>query len=108
MEVHIIHIEKTFDKHLKEVIKLIHEDNKYILSRSELKARAASEFNHNDIVICGKYYIHICYRRHDSDEKNMPVSFFTEVNTRDDLRSLPVSKQPLYIRDFINCYANLQ
>jgi hypothetical protein len=84
---------------------MINEDNRYIFTRAELKERAASEFNHGDLVICGKYYIHIKYKKHNDDEQNMPVSFFTNVNTRYDLRDLPMHKHPYYIREFIECYA---
>ena len=84
---------------------MIQEDNRYILTRDELRDKSANEFNHDDLVICGKYYIHIKYRKHDADTKNMPVSFFTTVNTRYDLRDLSISQHPQYIRDFIECYA---
>lgn len=82
---------------------MINEENLYILTRAELKDKAASDFEDGDFVICGKYYIYI--KNFKWGEKvRYPVSFFTTVNTRYDLRDLPISKQPQYIRDFIERY----
>ena len=74
---------------------MIKKGNLHIVSRQELKDLSASDFKDGDVVICNKYYIHIKfgnYRR---------ARLLTAVNTRDDLRDLPMRKHPQYIRDFI-------
>ena len=80
---------------LEEEFKVINEENRYILTKKELKNAGSFQFKDGDIVICNKYYIHIKY-----GDYNRP-SLLTTVNTRDDIRDLPMSKQPYYIRDFI-------
>lgn len=84
---------------------MINDGNKYILTRSELKEMAACDFEHNNLVICGKYYIHISYFKSEETKERMPVSFYTRVHTRDNLKDLPIERQPQYIRNFIECYA---
>ena len=71
------------------------KDNLYILTRQELKEKGAFQFKDGDVVICNKYYIHIMYGSYRRP------SMLTTVNTRYDLRNLPMNKQPYYIRDFI-------
>jgi len=80
---------------------MVSEGNIHILSRTELNSRMAREFKHGDLVICGKYYIHIKWRKHDADESDISPSLFSTVSTRDDIRNLPMHKHPYYIRDFI-------
>jgi len=75
---------------------MINKDNMYILTRDELKNKGAFQFKDGDMVICNKYYIHIKYGNY-----NRP-SLLTTVSTREDLRDLKLSKQPYYIRDFID------
>lgn len=74
----------------------INGKNIYKLSREELKNKSAQEFKNGDTVICSKYYIQITYGKYD-----IP-SLCTTVSTREDLRNLPIHKQPYYIRDFIS------
>jgi len=75
---------------------MINKDNLYIMTREELKNSSAEQFIDKDVVICGKYYIHIKYGDYSSPR------ILTDVNTREDLRNLPMSKHPHYIRDFID------
>lgn len=77
-------------------------DNVYILTREELKQSGASNFKHGDIIICGKYCIHITYKTTQHECRH--ASMLTTVNTRENLRDLPMSKQPQFIRDFIEDY----
>ena len=67
----------------------------YKVDRKELKELKASDFNDDDTVICGKYYIHIKYGNFKRP------SLLTTVSTRGDLRDLCINQQPIYIRDFI-------
>lgn len=78
------------------ITKTIENHNVYIVSREELKNKSAQEFKDGDIVICNKYYIQITYGNFKSP------SLLTTVSTREDIRDLPMSKQPYYIRDFID------
>lgn len=71
---------------------MINEDNMYILTRGELKNAGAYDFEEGNVVICGKYYIHIKYGDY------YRPSLLTTVNTREDI---PMRKHPQYIRDFI-------
>ncbi len=71
------------------------EDNIYILTREELKNSKAGNFKDGDVVICGKYHIHITYGNYSRP------SLLTTVTTREDIRDLPMRKHPQYIRNFI-------
>lgn len=82
---------------------MVKEDSMYLLTRKELNEKSACDFEHGDVIVCGKYRIFISYFK-NGDDRRMPVSFFTTVNTRDDIRDLPMSKHPQYIRNFIECY----
>ncbi len=69
--------------------------NTYKFTRKELKNKSAQKFKDGDTVICGKYYIQITYGGYD-----IP-GLCTTVSTRNDIRNLPLHKQPYYIKDFI-------
>lgn len=66
----------------------------YNLTRAELKDRCADEFQHGDVIKCGKYFIWIKYGEYSSPLK-------TCVSTRDSMCNLKMSKWPYYISDFI-------
>lgn len=70
-------------------------DNLYVLDMAEFKSKSASEFKDGDVVVCRKYFINITYGNFERP------SLLTTVTTREDIRNLPMSKQPQYIRDFI-------
>jgi len=74
---------------------MVENDNLHILTREELKKYSASDFKEGDVVICNKYYIHVKYGNYRR------ASLQTIVNSRDDIRDLPMRKHPQYIRDFI-------
>jgi hypothetical protein len=83
---------------------MINQDNMFILTREELKQTGASNFKHGDCVICGNYLIHIKYHNYDNSKTFHYPSLLTTVNTRNDIRDIIMSKQPQYIRDFIEDY----
>lgn len=78
------------------VIGTIKGNTVYKFNREELKNKSAEEFKNGDIVICNKYHIQITYGEYD-----VP-SLCTTVSTREDLRNLPLHKQPYFIKDFIS------
>jgi hypothetical protein len=80
---------------------MFNKDNMYILTREELKNKGSDNFKNGDVVMCEKYHIHIKYGNYKH------ASLLTRVNTRYDMKDLPMSKHPQYIRDFIENY-NIQ
>lgn len=78
------------------IIGTIKNNKVYKFIREELKNKSAQEFQDGDTVICNKYYIKIIYGSYD-----IPA-LCTTVSIREDLRDLPIHKQPYYIQDFIH------
>lgn len=75
------------------IIKYIDENKLYEADRKELKD--IKNVNNRDAIHVGKYYIHIVYNKYQY------ASMESYVNTEDSLKDLPISKQPQYIRDFL-------
>ena len=68
----------------------------YVLTKSELKEKKASDFREGDIIACNKYRIEIKYGNFTR------ANMMTTVYTQDDIRSLAMYKQPNCRREFID------
>lgn len=76
------------------------KDNLFLLSREEARQMGASDFNHGDTVLLGKWRIHVKYKNGQSEFPR--PSMLTTVSTRYDLRDQPMYLWPHYVNDFIH------
>lgn len=73
----------------------------YKFNRHELKTKNASQFKDGDMIVCGKYCIHI---RYGQFAKPGLCSYVTLENTGRAIGCTPGAQgcQPYYINDFIH------
>ncbi len=71
----------------------------YKHTRQELKSLKASDFKEGDVILCGKYYIHIEYGNYD---KPGLKSFISNANTHKIIGCTPGADRPYYLDNFLH------